>query len=234
MQLLQIYEKLLSHFGQQNWWPVSDEGKLKATYEPRSKLSAEQKFEICVGAILTQNTAWKNVEKAIENLKKAKVLTPEKITKMQKRSLAKLIAPSGFFNQKGAYLRNFCKFWIACGQTQLFELPAEQLRKELLSVKGVGRETADSVVLYAAGKPKFVVDAYTKRIVERVYSRRFSGYEDLQQFFESNLPQDAKLFNEFHALLVALGKEICLKKKPLCENCQLRKGCNDGSSMALH
>jgi len=210
MALIELYNKLYSSFGSQGWWP------------------AERKFEMCIGAILTQNTSWGNVEKALQNLKKEKKLDARKIASMKKKELAELIRPAGYYNQKASYLKEFClhlkKYDFSLNK--MFEKKLPELRKELLSVKGIGPETADSIILYAAEKPIFVVDAYTKRIINRVYNEKYKNYNELQELFHKNLPKETKLFNEFHALLVKLGKGYCRKEKPLCSKCPLRKECS--------
>jgi len=204
--LKRIYEKLLSEFGKQGWWP------------------GESKFEIAVGAILTQNTNWKNVEKAINNLKSAGLLNPRDLRDIDIRKLAELIRPSGYYKIKAKRLKNFIDFlWREYGgdiEAMLTE-KLDTLRPKLLSVSGVGRETADSILLYAGGYPVFVVDTYTFRIFARHgLVPDDIDYESLREFFESNLPDDPALYNEYHALLVRLGKEIC-RPRPLCEKCPL-------------
>ena len=205
--LKEIYDKLLTRFGPQHWWP------------------GETPFEVIIGAILTQNTNWSNVEKAIHNLKDAGLLSPEGLHKCALPRLATLIKPSGYFNVKAKRLKNFIDWLFESYEgdlTRLFVLETSILRAELLTVKGIGPETADSIVLYAAGKPTFVCDAYTYRIMLR---HRFipeeTGYDELKALFEDTLPRDAKLFNEYHALLVRLGKTYCKKTKPLCPECPL-------------
>ncbi|MEW6295002.1 MAG: endonuclease III domain-containing protein [Candidatus Diapherotrites archaeon] len=210
MKPIFLYKKLYSSFGLQGWWP------------------AERTFEVCVGAILTQNTSWGNVEKALNNLKKEKRLDAKKISAMKNKELAELIRPAGYYNQKASYLKEFCLYLkkYNFNLNKFFSKKIPELRKELLSIKGIGPETADSMILYAAEKPVFVVDAYTKRIINRLYNRKYDDYNKLQEFFHENLPEDAGLFNEFHALLVRLGKDYCRKKKPLCRECPLRKECS--------
>lgn len=206
MEVLGIYNKLESHFGPQHWWP------------------ADAPFEVIVGAILTQNTSWKNVERAIENLKKEGVLSTEGINQIQKNQLKVLLVPSGFFKIKTKRLKHFTDFLFEKygGELdRLLSLEAGQLREELLGINGIGKETADSIVLYAADKPSFVVDAYTRRVFERLgVLEKGMEYDKIKQLFEENLPRDTKIYNEFHALIVALAKDIC-KKKPLCGSCPL-------------
>ncbi len=224
--ILNIYNKLLEHFGAQNWWPVTNENSVKPTYKKRDRLTERQKLEICVGAILTQNTAWKNVEVAIENLNKENLIDIRKIKKIDKKKLARLIKSSGYYNQKAVKLKIFAKYLAENYKGNLkefFKKDTEKLRDELLSIKGIGPETADSIILYAAEKPIFVIDAYTKRIFKRLGYKE-ETYEELQNLFMENLEKDAKLFNEYHALLVELGKNIC-KTEPLCDKCPLKDLC---------
>ncbi|MFH1783378.1 MAG: endonuclease III domain-containing protein [bacterium] len=209
MKPIQVYNKLFDHFGPQNWWP------------------ADSAFEVIVGAILTQNTNWVNVEKAIEALKKDNLLSPEAISKVPLQKLEKAIRSSGFYRQKARRLKYFTSYlkknynlnmktFICTGK--------EKLRKELLSLSGIGPETADSIILYAAGKPSFVIDAYTKRMCKRIGATNISDYEPLKGFFESSLPRNVKLYNEFHALIVVFVKNYC-RVKPLCGKCPLKGGC---------
>jgi endonuclease-3 related protein len=205
-QLKMIYDLLFVRFGPQHWWP------------------GETPFEVIVGAVLTQNTNWGNVEKAIANLKKAKTLTPEKLHSLKPAKLAKLIRPAGYFNIKASRLKNLIGwlFMNYAGKLAKFKtIPTHQLRGQLLGVSGVGPETADSILLYALNRPVFVVDAYTKRILSRHHLIKFEAeYEQIRAFFESNLPENTQLFNEYHALLVRTGKEFC-KPTPLCADCPL-------------
>jgi len=204
-----IYQKLYSSFGPQGWWP------------------AGSPFEVVVGAILTQNTSWPNVEKAIGNLKKKKLLDPRKLYRLHHKKLACFIKPAGYYNIKARRLKNFLNFLFESYKGDLKGLSSaktDQMRQLLLSVNGIGPETADSILLYALRKPVFVVDAYTKRILLRHrLIKEAAGYEDIQKFFLQRLKKDVKLFNEYHALLVRLGKEYCLKNKPKCKICPLKK-----------
>lgn len=212
-QIEEIYRRLYARFGPQDWWPHRSGGA----------------FEIIVGAILTQNTAWTNVEKALANLRRARLLTPVALHRASMARLARLIRPSGYFNLKAKKLKAFTRFLFAEHRgklAHLFALDAARLREELLAVYGIGPETADSIILYAARQPVFVVDAYTRRVFERLgLARAGAAYADLQSLFAQNLPRDEPLFNEYHALLVALGKHICRKRAPRCGECPLREVC---------
>lgn len=207
-KLTLIYQKLYAYFGPQHWWP------------------AESCFEVMVGAILTQNTNWQNVEKAIDNLKRHNLLTPQRLYNLPKKRLTSLIKPAGFYNIKAKRLKEFLKFFFRIYQGSLKKMSlikTKDLRKKLLSINGVGHETADSILLYALDRPVFVVDAYTRRILLRhgLIKEGFS-YNEVQNLFMQNLKNEVKLFNEFHALLVKLGKDFCLKRKPKCKLCPLK------------
>ncbi|MEE9474626.1 MAG: endonuclease III domain-containing protein [Candidatus Hydrothermarchaeaceae archaeon] len=210
-ELLDVYNKLESHFGQQHWWP------------------ADTAFEVVVGAILTQNTSWKNVEKAIENLKDEDVLSPEGIYGVPVERLETLLVPSGFFRVKTARLKSFINFLFekyGGKLDSLLSLEPAMLRDELLGIKGIGKETADSIILYAADKPAFVVDAYTRRVFERLgMLEKDAAYDEIKQMFEEHLPVDTRIYNGFHALIVKLAKDVC-KKRPVCEECPLEGGCD--------
>lgn len=206
--LTEIYQLLYDAFGPQHWWP------------------GETPFEVMVGAILTQNTSWANVEKAIKNLKSADCLNPEGLNNIEPSQLAELIRPAGYYNIKAKRLKNFID-WLyenCNGDLKYLEnINTEQLREDLLSIKGIGRETADSILLYALGRSVFVVDAYTARITMRhKLIEPDADYEQLRELFESNLPSDTQLFNEYHALLVRTGKDFC-KPKARCSGCPLEK-----------
>ncbi|MFH8080819.1 MAG: endonuclease III domain-containing protein [Candidatus Aenigmatarchaeota archaeon] len=210
MSFLKIYKILLNFFGKQNWWP------------------AETKFEVIVGAILTQQTSWRNVEKAINNLKAHQLLNPLSLKEVELRQLEKLIKPSGFYRVKAKRLKEFVKFLFEKydGNLENFlNLNKDILRKELLSIKGIGKETADSIILYAANKLTFVVDAYTIRIFNRLGLIKEEEYEAVKEIFEKSLPKDLELFKEYHALIVELGKNVC-KKKPKCMECPLNDICD--------
>ena len=204
--LKKIYDRLYSTYGPCNWWP------------------GDSPFEVIIGAILTQNTNWTNVEKAIRNLKDANVFTPDKFFKIEITKLAELIKPAGYFNVKAKRIKKFIN-WLFENYdgdlTQMFAQSLGTLREELLSVNGIGPETADSILLYAGNKPTFVVDTYTYRILSRHdLIPEDSTYDDIKDFLEDNMPEDVKLYNEYHALLVQIGKEFC-KPKRKCENCPL-------------
>jgi endonuclease-3 related protein len=201
-----IFKLLFARFGPQHWWP------------------GDGQFEIITGAVLTQNTNWTNVEKAIANLKAAACLEPEKLHNINIETLAQLIRPAGYFNIKAKRLKNLIDWLFENYSGKLENLArvnTSQLREQLLSVSGIGPETADSILLYALDRPVFVVDAYTARIAARhnLIEPPFD-YEQLQRVFASNLPEDVKIFNEYHALLVKCGKDFC-KPKARCPACPL-------------
>lgn len=207
-RLMEIYQLLFERFGSQHWWP------------------GESQFEIMVGAILTQNTNWANVEKALKNLKCAGLLSVERIYHLDVSELAELIRPAGYYNIKAKRLKNFVNWLFDNYRGKLANLKGvdtERLRAGLLSIKGIGCETADSILLYALNRPTFVVDAYTARVAFRHgLIEPEADYEQLRELFQSNQPEDAKLFNEYHALLVKVGKEFC-KPKAQCDGCPLEK-----------
>ena len=207
-QLTEIYQLLFDHFGPQHWWP------------------GESQFEIITGAILTQNTSWANVEKAITNLKSANLLTPEKLKQLDISRLTGLIRPVGYYNIKAKRLKNFINWLFSNYNGQLINLEnldTAKLRGELLAIRGIGPETADSILLYAFKKPVFVVDAYTARVICRHgLIGSDADYEQIRELFQSNLPPDVQLFNEYHALLVKVGKQFC-KPKAKCVGCPLER-----------
>ncbi|MBI2101114.1 endonuclease III domain-containing protein [Candidatus Woesearchaeota archaeon] len=227
MEKLSIfYDKLYSSFGPQSWWPVTAEGRLHPEYSGGPK-NGKQQLEVIFGAILAQNTSWKNAEKAIFELNKSNLINIKKIIKIKNKRLAKIIKSSGYHNQKAKKLKNFCSFLLKNYKGKLdllFKKDMNKLRSELLSINGIGPETADSIILYAAKKPIFVIDAYTKRILGRIGFKE-PKYDDLQRLFMLKLPDSEKLFNEYHALLVELGKNIC-KKSPLCSKCPISAHCS--------
>lgn len=210
--LLKIFYNLSEHFGAQHWWP------------------AKTGWEIVVGAILTQNTAWVNVERAIANLRRARKLTLKTMGNTPRRVLARLIRPAGYYNQKAGYLKDIAGYFLSrwpVDWNTFFARPVEVIRQELLSLSGVGPETADSILLYLGKKPIFVIDAYTRRFGERYPLFCSHNYSTMQNFFSRYLPPDEKLFNEYHALLVALGKHYC-RPNPQCPLCPLHKQCQLG------
>lgn len=204
---MNIYQVLLIAYGPQRWWP------------------GETPFEVMVGAVLTQNTSWANVEKAIANLKERDLLEPEKLYRLGITALASLIRSSGYYRIKAKRLKALVQFLVEEYEGNLQNMERgelEELRGKLLRIHGIGPETADSILLYGLRKPIFVVDAYTRRILSRhrIVSEDAS-YEEIQALFMSHLPHEEKLFNEYHALLVRLGKEVC-RKKPVCALCPLK------------
>ena len=212
--LLELYSRLFEAFGPRYWWP-GDSG-----------------FEVAVGAILTQNTAWRNVTKAIKNLKFKGLLSPEALYQIPVKDLASVIRPAGYYNIKAQRLKHFIHFLFQESSGNLNRLLAEDLdtlRSKLLSINGIGPETADSILLYAGNKTTFVVDAYTKRILFRHnLIPEEASYDEVRNFFMDCLEPDAAMFNEYHALLVHLGHAFCLKKNPKCPGCPA-KGWNDKS-----
>jgi endonuclease III related protein len=210
----EYFNSLFTAFGPQHWWP----GKTP--------------FEVIVGAILTQNTSWKNVELAIANLRNAKLLAPRAIEQAPVEEIERRIHPSGYFRQKARKLKAFCAFLrheYRGSLVRMFKEPTLRLREKLLGVFGIGQETADSILLYAGGHPVFVVDAYTKRLLARhKWVDEDAGYEDVRWTFERRFPGDAKLFNEFHALIVHVGKRFCLKSQGLCRECPLGRYLQEG------
>ncbi|MCK5186089.1 MAG: endonuclease III domain-containing protein [Deltaproteobacteria bacterium] len=206
-KLLKIYQKLYNAIGPRHWWP------------------GDSPFEVIIGAILTQNTSWKNVETAIKALKEYNLLDPVRLLKVDEGILANTIKSSGFFNIKTKRIKNFIRFLFENYQGSLEKMFSENLtplREKLLKINGIGPETADSILLYAGGKPIFVVDAYTRKILLRHnLISKAAGYSETQALFMENLEKDVRMFNEYHALLVYVGKYFC-KRIPGCENCPMR------------
>ncbi len=205
----------MARYGPQHWWP------------------AQEPFEVIIGAILTQSTAWTNVEKAIDNLKKAGKLSPETLRRLPDEELAELIHPCGYYNVKSRRLKAFTH-WLGerygDDLDKLFAQDIDPLRRQLLGIYGVGEETADSIMLYAGNKPVFVIDAYTRRFMSRAeLAPEVNSYSAYQTLFMENLPADVNMFNEYHALLVRLAKEVC-RTRPLCGECCLNPGDKDTSS----
>ncbi len=208
-RLREIYRRLRDAYGPQHWWP------------------AETPFEVMVGAILTQSAAWGNVEKAITSLKAAGALSPEALRRLPHDELASLIHASGYYNAKAVKLKALAEWLKETGDdlTLLSAIDTGALRGALLGVHGVGEETADSILLYAVAKPVFVIDAYTRRILDRLgISPEAKTYAGYQRLFTDALPAESPLFNEYHALFVALGKHAC-RRKPLCGGCPLADIC---------
>ncbi len=211
--LWDIYRRLMAAYGPQHWWP------------------ADSPFEVMVGAILTQSAAWGNVDKAIANLKAVDALSPEAIRRLPLSEMALTIRPCGYYNAKALKLKSLAH-WLGnhyCDNLDgLFATDTDSLRQQLFAIHGIGQETADSILLYAAGKPVFVIDAYTRRIISRLglvpQRDSYDDYKDYQRLFMANLEADAALFNEYHALLVKLAKDAC-RKKPLCRRCCLNDIC---------
>ncbi len=235
LSLLQIYSTLLEKFGLQYWWPITRNGELTPVYRKdihNKPLTDNERFEIAVGAILTQNTSWKNVEKAISNLSKDNLISPEKIIKIKKDKLANIIKSSGYYNQKAERLKIFSGWLTKKYQGSLKKFfsgkNTSSMRNELLSLKGIGPETADSILLYAGNKPSFVIDAYTKRTFGRIGIKE-QDYHELQKIFTESLPHDTILFKEYHALIVELGKNYC-NSKTICESCPILKFCDYGNA----
>ena len=212
--LEEYYQALFSAFGPQRWWP------------------GETQFEVIVGAILTQNTSWTNVERAIANLRAARLLTPAAITRAPLNTVEELIRSSGYFRQKARKLKAFCEFLrveFRGSLKRMFETPTVTLREKLLGVFGIGPETADSILLYAGQHSVFVVDAYTKRMLARHgWVHEQADYEEVRSMVESQFPGETARFNEFHALIVNTGKQFCRPREPLCGRCPLGQHLEEG------
>jgi len=222
--LNQIYTVFLNNYHSQNWWPTTSAKEFIPKYQSGPK-TEKQKLEVIFGAILTQNTSWKNVEKAFVELNKKDLIDVDKILKIKKEELAKLIKSSGYFNQKAKKLKNVALFLKENPIKKLEKLNIPKLRKKLLSVNGIGPETADSIMLYAFNKSIFVIDAYTKRIFSRVgLAKKNASYDELQALFHKNIKRDSRLFNEYHALIVEHAKRYC-RKIPLCNECIIKEKC---------
>jgi endonuclease-3 related protein len=207
LELVRAYDRLFDAFGPQHWWP------------------GDSPFEIIVGAVLVQNTSWRNVERAIQNLRDAAVMSPVAMYALPPEELAELIRPAGYYQVKTRRLRNLLQFVLdnfGGSLDEMFTTDLSTLREQLLAVHGIGPETADAILLYAGGLPTFVVDTYTHRVLAR---HGWIGYEadyhEIKDYFESTLPADAPLYNEYHALLVRVGKDFCRRTAPKCEACPL-------------
>jgi endonuclease-3 related protein len=226
-----LYKKLIEEYGYQDWWPTDNNYHKKNSSDPR--------FEIIIGAILTQNTSWSNVEKALANLKSKYMLDINKIFKINIEELRNMIRPSGFFNQKATRIKNITMHIYNNYNKDLdcfFNRELTDIRNELLSLNGFGQETVDSILLYAGDMQIFVVDAYTKRICKRLPLHTTLSYNKIQQFFEKDLSKEFfkieinQVYKEFHALIVIIAKNQC-RKKPLCSECLLKKECKYGKNL---
>jgi endonuclease-3 related protein len=206
-KLMEAYERMLAAFGPQRWWP------------------GDSPFEIMIGAVLVQNTAWRNVERAINNLRDAGVMEPHALYKLPPAELAELIRPAGYYQLKAKRLRNLLRLVVEQNDGSLkamFSTDLSSLREQLLTINGIGPETADAILLYAGGLPTFVVDTYSHRILARHGWLGYdTSYEEIKDYFESSLPADRALYNEYHALLVRVGKDFCKRSAPMCELCPL-------------
>lgn len=211
-----VHDTLYAKYGPQHWWP------------------ADSRFEIMVGAVLTQNTAWTNVEKAIANLRDARCLDAKSIVEKAHSDLARLLKPSGYFQVKATRLQNLCRWHLANGGfEQLSRMDTSALRDSLLQVNGIGPESADAIVLYAFERPVFVIDAYTRRLFSRLgLVRGDEDYEELRCLFETSLAPDAALYNRYHALIVCHGKDAC-RKRPRCGECCFQEICEWRVSSAM-
>ncbi len=203
--LMDVYNELLEKYGKQNWWPLT------GYFEPFE--------EVCIGAVLTQNTSWKNVEKALHNLINEEITSFDKIQKISQDKLAKIIRPAGFYNQKAKTLKRLANFVVNNGKENLN-------REKLLSIKGIGKETADTILLYGLNKPTFVIDTYTKRLLYRlgIIESEKIEYDELKKIIEENLPKDVEIYKEYHALIVEHCKEFC-RKNPVCDKCYIKHKC---------
>jgi len=228
-QLKTAYSLLYRHFGPQGWWPVySDGGRGYHKGDFSIPFSEVQRLEIAFGAILTQQASWKNAERALVRLIEKGLISPEKILKSSDEELHAIIRSSGYFRQKAERLKALSAFLIERYDGKMSEMLSgepETVRNELLSIKGIGRETADSIMLYAGNIPTFVVDAYTFRMAERMGICGEKDYERLKSVFEASVEPDFRIYNEYHALIVELGKRYCRKREALCDSCPLRALC---------
>ena len=221
-----LYQQLIKQFGKQNWWPIDKKYHEKNKTDPR--------FEIIIGAILTQNTAWSNVEKALTNLKNKKIMSIKKILDTEIETIAELIRPSGYYNQKSVRLKNIAEYLknnYEADLNRFFNRELQIIRQELLSLNGIGPETADSIMLYAGNHPIFVVDTYTKRICQRIPLKTKISYDEIQEYFQKEISQKnseeelTQIYNELHALIVVFAKKFC-KKKPNCTSCIIQQHCS--------
>ncbi len=226
-----LYQILFKHFGKLNWWPTD--------YDYHKKTGSDPRFEVIVGAILTQNAAWLNVEKALENLKSKTLLDIKTISKIDIKLLQKMVKPTGFFNQKAKRVKNLAEYLESNYTGNLdsfFKRNLKEIREELLMLNGIGPETADSILLYAGNQPIFVVDAYTKRICKRLPIDINPTYDEIQNFFQDDLSKKykkneiLKIYNELHALIVIHAKTYC-KSKPNCIKCPLKVYCKHAKEL---
>lgn len=233
--VLKIYNVLLQKYGSQGWWPIvsraNSEGFDNKGYAPSQydhPSTAKERFEVIIGSMLTQNTAWTNVEKALEELHQKNLITPSSIIKADHDVLSSAIRSAGYFNQKAKRLKIVSEYFReehSDDYKRFLTSDIHTLRSELLTVNGIGPETADSILLYAFHRASFVVDAYTRRIFSRVgLVKKDQDYNQIKLFFESSLPKDTSLFKEYHALIVEHAKRHC-KTKPVCEGCPVEKVC---------
>jgi len=223
----EIYSILLKTYGKQGWWPVYNAGTSACMYGTGAPVNDSGRFEIIIGAILTQNIAWKNVEKALGALINKEILSPSRLHRTKDNMIAECIRPAGYFNQKTKKIRNFLDWFRDYNYSfdELDKFKTGILREKLLGINGIGPETADSILLYAMNRKIFVVDAYTKRIFSRLkLTDPGDSYDTVQQFFHREFKGGIKKYNEFHALIVAHGKDIC-KNKPSCEKCSISHLC---------
>ncbi len=221
--LMEIYDILRRSYGPRRWWPVTPAGGRRPEYTGGPK-NITQRFEVAVGAVLTQNTAWANAAKAIENMHAEGIMNEEALSEIEERLLAEVIRPAGYFNQKAKRLKTLAAYFCSSRSVT---------RSGLLALNGVGPETADSILLYAFSKPYFVVDAYTRRIFTRVgIISGDESYDDIRSTFENNLPHRAKLYQEYHALIVEHGKRVC-RRKPLCGDCTVSPRCRTGGGLRV-
>lgn len=231
--LRRVYATLEAAYGFQGWWPLIsrcghtgfDGEGYRLAHNRHSSLSASERFEIAVGAILTQNTSWQNVRRALEVLRRRELLSPDALLAVPSEELAAAVRSSGYYNEKAKKLRLASEFFLEGGYLAGARPPT---RQRLLELWGVGDETADSILLYAFGVATFVVDAYTRRLLGRLgLADARTPYASIQRLFESEVPREAELYGEYHALIVEHGKRHC-RKRPLCDGCPLRRGCRFG------
>jgi endonuclease-3 related protein len=235
-----VYLRLLAAHGSQGWWPTTPSGEIRPRYYPNAlprALAETERWEIAVGAVLTQNTAWRNAEQALVSILAEGVLAPQPMAELPLRRLAELVRSSGYYNQKARRLHGLARHLIdrhGGRMTSLLAQPTTQARVELLSLDGIGPETADSILLYAGGHAIFVVDAYTRRILGRlgILDHRLT-YSGIQEALMTGLPLDAVLYNEYHALLVRHGSTSC-RATPRCRDCSLRRGCEHRKDQSPH